>query len=90
MIQAYWVSAIIIGAVVGLFACLIVEKNSGSAPLFMIVGVLGSLIGYFLYFLLFLKALPQTSDFNLFVLVVQIFGAIILLSIFKKVTPKEA
>ena len=79
---------VIIGALAGWIASLIMRTDAQQGWLMnIIVGIVGALIGGFLYSLLF--NVPFAAGFDMVTLVVAIVGAIVVLALYKAMTGRR-
>lgn len=78
-----WLAWIIIGAIAGWLASIVMKTNRNQGLLIdIIVGIIGAIIGGFVFNLL---GAPGVTGFNVYSLIVAVIGAVILLAILRAV-----
>ena len=86
MDQMGWLSWLVIGALSGWLASVVMRTNQG-VIMDIIVGIVGAFIGGFLFSQL---GAPGVTGFNVYSLLVSFIGAVVLLGLLRLVTGRRA
>jgi uncharacterized membrane protein YeaQ/YmgE (transglycosylase-associated protein family) len=78
---------IVFGLIAGFIASKIVNKSGEGAVLDIVLGVVGAVVGGFLFNLV---GAPGVTGFNVWSLVVSILGAIVLLGVYHAIVGRRA
>jgi uncharacterized membrane protein YeaQ/YmgE (transglycosylase-associated protein family) len=81
------VAWVVFGLIAGFIASKIVNKSGEGAVLDIVLGVVGAVVGGFLFNLV---GAPGVTGFNVWSLVVSILGAIVLLGVYHAIVGRHA